>query len=421
MKFFPGHLSGLTAAPASKSESHRKMICAGLTAGTTTLTGFMDSEDMAATIRCLKALGTEVSIQGDAITLTGSGQRRVGTPYMDCGESGSTLRFLVPIAMTMANGGVFQMHGRLGQRPMDVYRDLFVPRGASWWMGSGPDGAAELHVQGRLNAGNYVLPGNVSSQFVSGLLFSLPMLSGDSRLQVKPPVESSAYIDMTVKALLESGITLQEEGPYTWVIPGNQRYHAVSGPLTGDYSQGAVYLCAAALGNDVKVTGLEKDTVQGDRAVIDCLQKLGAVVTEDESGIAVKAEQLHGATLDMSGCPDIAPIVALTCQLAGGTSRLTGCGRLKLKECDRLEGTVTILNQLGGCARVEGDTLVVEGVDKLKGGVVIDAMNDHRMVMLASIAALRCDEPIVIQGVEALHKSWPAYLDTYKQLGGHIE
>lgn len=418
--FYPGLWCGTMAAPASKSEAHRRMICAGLTQGTTVLHGFMDSEDMTATARCLEALGAELNREDDRLTITGRTKTFRRLPVMDCGESGSTLRFFVPIAMALAGGGVFRMHGRLGQRPMDVYRDLFVPRGARWSMGVGADGAAELTVRGRVACGDYVLPGNVSSQFVSGLLFALPLLQENSTLTVQPPVGSAGYIRMTVEALQQSGIVIEEMGPFAWRIPGGQAYHAHSDMLSGDYSQAAVMLCAGALGHQVRVTGLAKETTQGDRAILSHLRTLGAQITEDETGVSVRGENLCGATLDMSNCPDIAPILALVCQLAKGESRLTGCGRLRLKECDRLAATLDILNALGGNARTEGDTMVIRGVETLQGGVTVDGCNDHRMVMLLSLAATRAQAPVTVQGVEALNKSWPEYLNVVAQLGGKM-
>ena len=422
MTFYSAQLQGTVAAPASKSEAHRRMICAGLTRGETTLTGFMDSADMAATRRCLKALGSVITRGEDVITIQGLSGKIAKLPVLDCGESGSTLRFFVPIALAMAKGGVFRMHGRLGSRPMDVYRDLFVPRGVRWRMGVGCDGAAELTVKGELESGNYVLPGNVSSQFVSGLMFALPLLEEDSTLTVQPPVESAGYIRMTLEALHASGIIMEEVAPFSWRIPGRQAYQAVGSHLNGDYSQAAVLCCAGALGHDVRVTHLASETTQGDRAVLKHLAALGAQVTEDENGVQVTAPAgLKGAELDMSDCPDIAPILALTCQLAEGESRLTGCGRLRIKECDRLEATVEILNLLGGNARAEGDAIVVSGVKQLRGGVSVPDYNDHRMVMLASIAATVAAEPICVAGVNALNKSWPDYINVYKQLGGKAE
>lgn len=421
MTFFPAPLKGTVAAPASKSEAHRRMICAGLTRGATTLTGFMESADMAATARCLKALGAKVEQGENTLTITGYAKKPCKLPVLDCGESGSTLRFFVPIALAMAKGGVFRMHGRLGQRPMDVYRDLFVPRGVRWRMGVGCDGAAELTVKGELEAGHYVMPGNVSSQFVSGLMFALPLLEEDSTLTVQPPVESAGYIRMTLESLTQSGIVMEEIAPFSWRIPGNQQYKAQDGHLAGDYSQAAVLACAGAMGHEVTVTHLAQETTQGDRAVLAHLAALGAKVQEDESGVTVTAEKLTGTTLDMADCPDIAPILALTCQLAEGESRLTGCGRLRLKECDRLAATVDVLNILGGNAKAEGDTIVVQGVKQLKGGVTLPDYNDHRMVMLGAIAASVAQEPVTLTGVQALNKSWPEFVNVYKELGGKAE
>ena len=421
MTFFPAPLKGTVAAPASKSEAHRRMICAGLTKGATTLNGFMDSADMAATARCLKALGASLCREEDSLTITGYAKKPCKLPVLDCGESGSTLRFFVPIALALTKGGVFRMHGRLGQRPMDVYRDLFVPRGVRWRMGVGCDGAAELTVRGELEAGHYVMPGNVSSQFVSGLMFALPLLEEDSTLTVQPPVESASYINMTVEALTQSGIQLEEIAPFSWRIPGNQQYKAQDGALAGDYSQAAVLLCAAALGHDVTVTGLAPITTQGDRAVLKHLEALGAKVQEDGSGVSVRADSLHGASLDMSDCPDIAPILALVCQLTQGESRLNGCGRLRLKECDRLAATVETLNLLGGKAQAEGDAIVITGVEKLRGDVTLPDNNDHRMVMLGAVAASVADMPVTVTGVEALNKSWPEFINVYTNLGGIAE
>lgn len=419
--FYPARLSGSIGAPASKSEAHRRMICAGLTRGETVLSGFMDSADMQATMRCLRALGSTISRTDDRLTICGRAGKIARTPVMDCGESGSTLRFFVPIALTVAGGTVFRMHGRLGSRPMDVYRDLFVPRGVRWYMGVGADGAAELTVRGKMEAGDYVLPGNVSSQFVSGLLFALPLLSGTSTLTVQPPVESESYIRMTVEAIVSSGIQMEEIGAFSWRIPGNQAYQSTSCRLNGDYSQAAVLCCAGALGHPVTVTHLAPVTTQGDRAVLRHLAGLGAWVREDKEGIRVSAERLRGATLDMHDCPDIAPMLALAAQLAEGESRLTHCGRLRLKECDRLAATVEILNALGGNAAVDGDDIVLHGVKQLRGGVTLPNYGDHRMVMLASIAATKCELPVIVDGVEALDKSWPEYLRVYQSLGGKCE
>ena len=359
----PAHLTGTVSAPASKSEAHRRMICAGLTKGETMLTGFMDSADMSATMRCLSALGSTFNRDGDTLTISGMQGKIAKMPVMDCGESGSTLRFFVPI----------------------------------------------------------VLPGDVSSQFVSGLLFALPLLPGNSTLTVQQPVESESYIRMTIEAIAASGIEVQESSAFSWRIPGHQQYKSHSCHLNGDYSQAAVLCCAGALGHDITVTHLSPVTTQGDRAILRHLMALGATVEESDNHIRVKAGKLHGATLDMHDCPDIAPILALTAQLAEGESRLTHCGRLRLKECDRLAATVEILNLLGGDAQADGDDIVLHGVKQLRGGVTLPNYGDHRMVMLASIAATKCELPIEMDGIEAIDKSWPEYLKVYQMLGGKCE
>ena len=420
--FSPARAAGTLTAPPSKSEAHRRLLCAGLSGSETRLTGYMYSQDTDATIRCLRALGARISTDGDAVTVAGRKDRPALFPVYDCGESGSTLRFFVPIALALTHGGVFRMHGRLGQRPMEVYRQLFVPRGVLWRMGEGADGTAELTITGGIENGQYVLPGDVSSQFVSGLRFALPLLPGASTITVKPPLESVSYIRMTVQALRESGITVEETGEAAWRIPGGQCYQAVSGPLHGDWSQAAVALCMGAIGGDVRVIGLDPDSLQGDRAVVQHLRALGAGVETGGGSVRVYAGALRGTVLDMQDTPDIAPMLALVCQLAEGESRLTHCSRLRLKESDRLGTTAAILNALGGNARVEdGDTLVIRGVKRLRGGVVLPDLKDHRMVMLASAAALAADGPVTVPDAEALDKSWPSYLDAYRSLGGKAE
>ena len=419
--FCPGSLRGTAAAPASKSEAHRRLICAGLTDGTTELTRFTDSGDLLATARCLAALGARVERTGDTVRITGKAEKPALLPMYDCGESGSTLRFFVPIALVLTHGGIFRMGGRLGKRPMDVYKDLLVPGGVTWAMREGVDGTAELRVTGSMMPGHYELPGNVSSQFVSGLLFALPLLESASVLTVIPPVESASYIRMTLLALAESGIRIEEEAEGRWRIPGQQQYKAQNGALHGDWTQAAVLLTAGAINGDVTVTGLSNRDGQGDKAIQSYLKALGASVEAKENKVRAKVSPLKGAKLDMHDTPDIAPIVALACACAEGESLLTGCGRLRLKESDRLAATVDILRSLGADITAECDSMRIRGGQPLHGNITLDGMRDHRMIMLASAAALVADGPVTVTGTEALSKSWPDYLDVYRSLGGKAE
>ena len=400
----PGKLEGAVTPPSSKSQAHRAVLALMLAQGEGHLFNLSSSQDIQATQDCVAALKSGRPAGAD------------GLPLLDCGESGSTLRFLIPVALALRGGGHFTGQGRLMERPQGPYIQLFREKGIVW-----EQEGAWLTVSGRLEPGTYALPGDVSSQFVSGLLFALPLLPGNSTLTVQQPVESESYIRMTIEAIAASGIEVQEGSAFSWRIPGHQQYKSHSCHLNGDYSQAAVLCCAGALGHDITVTHLSPVTTQGDRAILRHLMALGATVEESDNHICVKAGKLHGATLDMHDCPDIAPILALTAQLAEGESRLTHCGRLRLKECDRLAATVEILNLLGGDAKADGDDIVLHGVKQLRGGVTLPNYGDHRMVMLASIAATKCEQPIEMDGIEAIDKSWPEYLKVYQMLGGKCE
>ena len=313
--FSPCALSGVAAVPPSKSEAHRRMICAALTPGETRLTGFLPSRDMTATMDCLSALGAPFRLEGETLLVRGCGGPAAFAPRMDCGESGSTLRFLIPLALALGEGGGFLMGGRLGERPLEPYDPILEACGVTSRRESTPQGVL-LTLRGRLRPGNYTLPGDVSSQFVTGMLYALPLLPGDSTLTVTPPVESAGYIRMTLQCLADSGIRLEETGPYAWRIPGNQRYRATGGALPGDWSQGAVLLCAGALGHPVSVAGLDTASTQGDRAALDVLARLGVSFREEDGVLHPLGGTLRGATFSGRDIPDIVPVLALTCTQA---------------------------------------------------------------------------------------------------------
>ena len=414
--FFPCALSGAAAVPPSKSEAHRRMICAALTPGETVLTGFLPSRDMTATMDCLRALGAGFSLAEDALRIRGCAAPAAFAPSMDCGESGSTLRFLIPLSLSLGEGGAFLMRGRLGERPLEPYDPMLDACGVTRRRESCPEGV-RLTLRGHLRPGNYTLPGDVSSQFVTGMLYALPLLPGDSTLTVTPPVESAGYIRMTLQCLEDSGIRLEATGPYAWRIPGNQRYRARNGALPGDWSQGAVLLCAGALGHAVKVTGLDPRSTQGDRAVLTALSALGADFRWEGGALRPAGGRLRGACFSGSDIPDIVPALALVCTQAAGESRITGCGRLRLKESDRFAATVELLSALGADIRGEGDDLIIRGPTPLRGGV-LHTRNDHRLVMLLALAATVAADPVTVRGAEAIDKSWPTFFATYAALGG---
>ena len=377
----PTRLSGTVTPPPSKSQAHRLLLCAALAGGESRIENLADSQDIQATRRCMAELKTE----------------RNSLPHFDCGESGSTLRFLIPIALALRGGGVFTGHGRLMERPQKPYFDIFDEKGVRYEQRDGV-----LTVQGKLPPGVYRLPGNVSSQFVTGLLYALPLLEGDSELVLTTPLESRGYVDMTLEALARFGIrgTERENG---FLIPGRQKYCPAQASVEADWSQAAFWLAAAALGNPVQPVGLEEDSSQGDRVIGDYYVPLCRPGDVD---------------IDLSQCPDLAPPLAVMAAVRCGTTRLVNAGRLRLKESDRLAAITQVLRALGADVEEGPDFLRIQGRDALAGGCTVDCCNDHRIAMMAAVAAARCESPVTLTGAECVAKSYPDFWAHYRMLGG---
>ena len=383
IRIIPQKLRGAVTPPASKSMAHRAVLAMALAGGTGTLSNLSDSQDIQATKRCVAALKAPRP-EGEL-------------PFLDCGESGSTLRFLIPIALAVAGGGVFTGHGRLMERPQQPYFDIFDEKGIFY----GQKGSV-LTVRGTLTPGVYRLPGNVSSQFVTGLLYALPLLPGDSTIEITTPLESGGYVDMTLDMLEKFGISVQNKNYAVFHIPGNQVYQGRDITVEGDWSQAGFWYAANFLDNQVAIQGLNADSTQGDRVVASLYWKLAKPGDTD---------------IDVSGCPDLLPPLAVMAAVRSGTTRFVNAARLRIKESDRLATTAALLNALGGHAEEGPDSLTVRGVPAFSGGTV-DGANDHRIVMAAAIAATRSSAPVTILGAEAVRKSYPSFWEDYKQLGG---
>ena len=383
IRIIPQKLRGAVTPPASKSMAHRAVLAMALAGGTGTLSNLSDSQDIQATKRCVAAL--QDPRPGGEL------------PFMDCGESGSTLRFLIPIALAAAGGGVFTGHGRLMERPQQPYFDIFDEKGIFYGQTDGV-----LTVRGTLTPGVYRLPGNVSSQFVTGLLYALPLLPGDSTIEITTPLESGGYVDMTLDMLEKFGISVQNKNYAVFHIPGNQVYQGRDITVEGDWSQAGFWYSANFLDNQVAIQGLNADSTQGDRVVASLYWKLAKPGDTD---------------IDVSGCPDLLPPLAVMAAVRSGTTRFVNAARLRIKESDRLATTAALLNALGGHAEEGPDSLTVRGVPAFSGGTV-DGANDHRIVMAAAIAATRSSAPVTILGAEAVRKSYPSFWEDYKQLGG---
>ena len=383
IRIIPQKLRGAVTPPASKSMAHRAVLAMALAGGTGTLSNLSDSQDIQATKRCVAALKAPRP-EGEL-------------PFLDCGESGSTLRFLIPIALAVAGGGVFTGHGRLMERPQQPYFDIFDEKGIFYGQTDGV-----LTVRGTLTPGVYRLPGNVSSQFVTGLLYALPLLPGDSTIEITTPLESGGYVDMTLDMLEKFGISVQNKNYAVFHIPGNQVYQGRDITVEGDWSQAGFWYSANFLDNQVAIQGLNADSTQGDRVVASLYWKLAKPGDTD---------------IDVSGCPDLLPPLAVMAAVRSGTTRFVNAARLRIKESDRLATTAALLNALGGHAEEGPDSLTVRGVPAFSGGTV-DGANDHRIVMAAAIAATRSSAPVTILGAEAVRKSYPSFWEDYKQLGG---
>lgn len=381
----PTKLRGAITPPPSKSYSHRALIAAALAGAGSKLTNLADSKDITATRRCLDALAAP----GEEL------------PLLDCGESGSTLRFLIPVALALRGGARFTGQGRLMERPQKPYFDLFDERGVFYGQKDGI-----LSVQGALAPGTYRLPGDVSSQFVTGLLYALPLLSGGtSEIMLTSPLESRAYVDMTVEVMEHFGVHV-EENATGWTVPGGQSYRPNSLAIEADWSQAGFFYAALGLGNDLDIQGMNPNSTQGDRIIVPYYETLS---------------QSGDVELDVSQCPDLVPPLAVHAAVRKGTTRIVNAARLRIKESDRLATVTATLNALGASIEEYPDSLTIHGVDALAGGVAVDCCNDHRIAMMAAVAATRCQEPVTLLGAQCVAKSYPTFWEDYAALGGQIE
>ena len=381
----PALLRGTVMPPPSKSQSHRILIAAALGTEKSRIGNLGRSEDIDATRRCMAAL----KMPGE------------GLPELDCGESGSTLRFLIPVALALRGGGRFTGHGRLMERPQEPYFAIFREKGIAWEQKDGT-----LTVRGRLTPGDYTLPGDVSSQFVTGLLYALPLLEGDSRILLTTPLESRGYIDMTLDALEQFGVKAEYDGDCVFRVPGNQKYRARDVVIEADWSNAAFWYAAVSLGCELDIQGLNAFSAQGDMRIVPYYMKLQGMGPVD---------------LDVSQCPDLVPpLAAMAALRAGETTRIVNAARLRIKESDRLAAVTEVLNAMGAQVEEFEDHLVICGKERLAGGVTVSGHNDHRIAMMAAIAAIRCEGPVTITGAECVKKSYPGFWEDYRSLGGKL-
>ena len=382
----PGRLSGSVAAIPSKSQAHRLLICAAFSNHETTLVCPETNRDIEATADCLRALGAKIDRTNDGYSIDPV-NKLPGPAVLDCCESGSTLRFMLPIAGALGVDATFQMAGRLPQRPLSPLWEEMERMGCTL---SRPT-SDTIRCQGKLKSGEYTIDGGVSSQFITGLLFALCLMEGKSSLNITGKVESKPYIDLTKKAISLFGGRIGGRGFHT---PG---YVTVE----GDWSNGAFWLAAKALGNDLNVSNLDPKSPQGDRAVADILPKLK-----------------ENITISAADIPDLVPVLSVSAAARQGAV-FTDIQRLRIKESDRVASTIAMIEGLGGKAMASEDVLTIFGTGLIGG--TVDAMNDHRIAMAAAIAATVCKAPVTILGAECVKKSYPKFWEEYERLQRHCE
>ncbi len=395
----PSRLAGTIPAIASKSQAHRLLICAALADRPTAIACPTLSADIIATADCLRALGADIVYEngGFSVAPINAVPER---PALDCGESGSTLRFLLPVVCALGAEATIKMHGRLPERPLSPLWEELERHGAKLSRPA-PD---EIAVAGRLTPGDYTLAANVSSQFISGLLFALPLLDGPSRIALTGHLESAAYVTMTVRALGLFGVECPM-GDNGFTVPGGSRYVSPGqAAVEGDWSNAAFWVVADHIcGGTLRVTGLDPDSPQGDKAVTALAARISA------------GDNL----VDCADVPDLVPVLSVLAAVSPGVTRFQNAGRLRIKESDRLAVTAKLISALGGDVQELADGLIITGKPRLAGGEA-DSANDHRIAMSAAVAALACEGPVTLHGAEAVNKSYPAFWEDFARLGGRI-
>lgn len=395
----PSCLRGTLNIPSSKSCAHRAVICAALADGISTISGISMSADIEATVSAMSALGASFELNGDILIVHGIGNSPAKNADIDCNESGSTLRFIIPVASALGADSIFHGKGRLPMRPIDIYKRELSRHGVTFKTQEMP-----YEVSGELTGGTYEIEGNISSQFITGLLFALPLVNEDSEIIMTSHLESRPYVDITIDMLKRFGIEISQTES-SFKIKGGQKYIPHDEHVEGDYSQAAFFFVANALGSEIDIQNLDPNSVQGDKAITDIIGK------------AATDSVIKGFRADCSDIPDLVPILSVLGAYGSEKSVIFNAERLRIKESDRLAACADMLNNLGGNVTVTPDGLEIIPTEKLCGGTV-DSFGDHRIVMAAAIAALKCDGDVIIKGADAVSKSYPRFFEDYNMLGG---
>lgn len=419
----PTDLKGRVFVPPSKSMAHRAIICAFLSEGVSEIDNVELSNDIIATCSAVESLGAGIDIMDCVIpgrkklVITGNGTVKVKSSRINCRESGTTARFIIPVSRLTSDSVIIDGENRLKERPFDVFYDIFKKQGISF---ETDNKKLPITLRGRLKPGVFEIRGDVSSQFISGLLLALPLLEGDSAIKITTPVESIGYIDMTLKTQKMFGVNIDfNHDENILIIPGWQKYSPCNYKVEGDWSQAAFWLAAGSMSGQVEVGGLNRESVQGDKVIEDIMKNMGIKLYWENGFLKAEKARPGCIDIDVSQCPDLVPILAVLSAIGDGCGKIYNAARLRLKESDRLKAVTVELKALGANIQEDGDSLIITGVERLKGGRVY-GWNDHRIVMAAAVAAAACEHIVVIEGIDAVNKSYPTFWEHYKSLGGEV-
>ena len=411
----PNKLSGTIQIPPSKSLSHRAIIAAALAEGESIISNVLYSKDILATIDAMRACGAEIKEYSDHLVIHGSKVKRVKS-IINANESGSTIRFMIPIALVSDEEIEFRGENHLVKRPLDTFLEIFDTQGIKYTKG---EDYLPLKVYSGLKCGTFKVRGDISSQFITGLLYALPLLDGDSKIVITTNLESKGYIDLTLDMLKKFGIEIENKEYKEFIIKGNQSYKPYNYTIEGDFSQSAFFLVADALGADIKLSCMNMDSHQGDKKILLDMEDFGSNIIFENDLLSLENKTLHGATIDFSQSPDLGPALTVLASLAEGESNFINAGRLRIKECDRITAMRIELEKMGAKIIEHKDGMTIYGVKELHGAV-IDSHNDHRVAMAIAMASLKTKGDIKILNAGCVSKSFPNFFSVFESLGGIV-
>lgn len=415
----PKKLQGVIDVVPSKSYSHRAIIAASLASGCSVIKNVLFSDDINRTIACCEAMGANIEKYDNYLVINGTKKVKREKSVVNVGESGSTIRFMIPIMLTNDSPMEFKGENNLVNRPLDSYYKIFDEQGVKYIH---PENQyLPLKTNGGLKAGTFSILGNVSSQFITGLLFALPLLDGDSAIKIIGNLESKAYIDLTLDILSLYGISVINNNYESFNIRGNQEYIPYNYVVEGDFSQAAFFLSMGVLGNDISLGCMNLDSLQGDKKIIDDIKALGGVITYEDGLLKALPSNLTASTIDFSQSPDLGPVLSVLASLSEGNTKFINAKRLRIKECDRITCVKEELNKLGACVSESEEEMYFVGVNNLDGSLELDSHNDHRIAMSLAVASTVCKTPLLINNAGCVKKSYPHFWNDFVKLGGDID